>query len=395
MADIFAKCNNFDAPDQLKKLGVFPFFKQISQNEGPIVMMEGKKTIMAGSNNYLGLSHDPRVINAAKMAIDKYGTTCSGSRFANGNTVLHEKLEKDVACFLNKEKAFCLTSGYTTNLAAISTLASRGDILIVDRTNHASLVDGHINAIGACVRKYNHNDMENLERILRAIPRDSNKLIVSDGVFSVHGDMVHLPKLIDLANKYNARVYIDDSHGIGVLGKNSKGVGEIFGLLDKIDIIMGTFSKAFASIGGFIAGDQKIIDYITFNARPVIFSASMSPAAVAASNEALSIIRNDNSLKIRLMENSEYMQNNLNDMGFNTNNSSTPIIPVYTYERLTTLKFARRLLDHGVYACPFFHPAVPKGKALIRTSYMATHTKNMLDKVLEAFFLVGKELNVI
>ena len=395
MPDIFQKCFDYDRADAILEAGLYPYFRTITQNDGPEVIMNGKRTIMIGSNNYLGLSMDERVMEAAKQAVDKYGTSCSGSRYLNGTTDLHQQLEEEIADFMGKEKAFCVTTGYMTNLGAISALAGRGDVLIVDKTNHASLVDGQLNAFGAVIKRYEHNDMEDLERILSSIPDSKSKMIVTDGVFSVEGNLVNLPEMVKLAKQYNARIYLDDAHGCGVVGKTGRGTAEHYDLMDDVDLVMTTFSKSFASIGGFVAGDAKVIDYIRHNARPIMFGASMSPPAVAAALTALRIIRKEPEKIEKLNANADYVRDNLKAMGYDTGHSETPIIPIVTYDEMNTLQFAKKLADNGIFTNPFIPPGVPEGRSMIRTSYMATHTKDMLDYVLEQFQLLGKEYGII
>lgn len=393
--DIFQKAYDYNRADAIIEAGLYPYFRTITQNDGPVVMMNGKKTIMIGSNNYLGLSQDPRIVEAAQKAIEKYGTTCSGSRYLNGTTDLHEELEFRLAKFMGKEKAFVVTTGYMANLSAVSSIASRGDVLIVDKTNHASLVDGQLNAFGAVVKRYEHNDMNDLERVLSSIPESKGKMLVSDGVFSVEGNIVNLPELTRLAEQYNARVYIDDAHGIGVIGKAGKGTLEHYDLFDSVDIVMSTFSKSFASLGGFIAGEAKVIDFIKHNARPIMFGASMTPPSVAATLQALDIIENEPEIIERLNENANYVRTNLQEMGYDTGKSETPIIPIVTYDEMNTLQFAKKLADNGIFTNPFIPPGVPEGRSMIRTSYMATHTKEHLDYVLEMFQKLGKEYGIL
>ena len=393
--DIFQKAYDYNRADAIIEAGLYPYFRTITQNDGPEVMMNGKRTIMIGSNNYLGLSQHPEVLEAAIKATEKYGTTCSGSRYLNGTTDLHEQLEIDLAKFMGKEKAFVATTGYMTNLAAISALAGRGDVLIVDKTNHASLVDGQLNAFGAVVKRYDHNDMEDLERVLSSIPDSKTKIVISDGVFSVEGSLVKLPELVRLAKQYNARVYIDDAHGIGVVGKTGKGTGEHFDLLQDIDIVMSTFSKSFASLGGFVASEAKVIDFIKHNARPIMFGASMTPSCVAAVLASLRIIIREPERIQKLRDNADYVRNELIKMGYDTGHSETPIIPIVTYDEMNTLKFAKKLANNGIFTNPFVPPGVPEGRSMIRTSYMSTHTKEQLDYVLEQFSKLGKEYGII
>jgi 8-amino-7-oxononanoate synthase len=393
--DIFQKAYEYNRADGIIEAGLYPYFRKITQNDGPVVMMNGIETIMIGSNNYLGLSQHPKVIEAAIKATEKYGTTCSGSRYLNGTTDLHIELELKLAKFVGKEKAFVATTGYMTNLAAVSAIASRGDVLIVDKTNHASLVDGQLNAFGAVVKRYEHNDMNDLERVLSSIPESKGKMIVSDGVFSVEGNVVNLPEIVRLAKQYDARIYIDDAHGIGVIGKTGGGTLEHYGLSDDVDIVMSTFSKSFASLGGFIAGEAKVIDFIKHTARPIMFGASMTPSSVAATLAALEIIIEEPSLVKKVNDNADFVRTELNAMGYDTGKSETPIIPIVTYDEMNTLKFAKKLADNGIFTNPFIPPGVPEGRSMIRTSYMATHTKKHLEYVVELFEKLGKEYGII
>ncbi len=392
--DLFDKCRAFTRAQEARTQGWYPYFKEIQSGAGAEVWVDGRKMIMIGSNNYLGLTQHPHVLESQKKAVDKYGSGCTGSRFLNGTLDLHTELEERLARFMQTEAALVFSTGFQTNLGVISTIAGREDIIFADRNNHASIVDG-CRLSFARTLKYRHNDFEQLERLLQSEP-EAGKLIVTDGVFSMEGDIVNLPALLELARKYNARVMVDDAHSIGVLGKHGRGTAEHFGLpTTEVDLVMGTFSKSFASLGGFIAGESYVIDYIKHHARALIFSASMPPAAVAAVIAALDIIENEPEHLERLWKNVRKMKKGFDEMGFNTGNSQTPIIPILIGEDMDTFNFWRRLFEHGIFANPAVPPAVPPGQGLIRTSYMATHTDDILDHVLEVFYKLGKEFGLI
>lgn len=382
--DIFEKCFNYTAAKEAMKAGIYPYFQVLESGQDTEVIINGKRTIMIGSNNYLGLTSDPRVIEAAKRALEKYGTGCSGSRFLNGTLDLHVELEKRLASFLNKEAALTFSTGFQTNLGIISAIAGRNDYIICDRANHASIIDG-CRLSFAKVLKFEHNDMEDLERILKKIPDKHGKLIVVDGVFSMEGDICNLPEIVRLAKKYGARIMVDDAHGLGTLGKHGRGTAEYFGLEDQVDIIMGTFSKSLASLGGYIAASEEVIHYVKHVSRPFIFSASISPANAAAALEALNILQSEPERVVRVQENARYMREGLKKLGIPIRHTETPIIPVMTWEDRRTFVIAKQLLDEGVYVNPVVSPAVKPGQCLLRTSYTATHTKEQLDYALNAF----------
>lgn len=383
MKDLYEKCRNFTAAREAIAAGIYPYFHALETGQDTEVIMEGKRTIMIGSNNYLGLTSDPRVIKAAKDALDKYGTGCSGSRFLNGTLVLHIELEKRIAEFLGKEAALTFSTGFQTNLGILSTIAGRNEYIICDNEDHASIVDGC--RLGfAKVLKYEHSDMEDLEKKLKSLP-DAGKLIVSDGVFSMGGDICNLPEMVKLAEKYGARIMIDDAHGLGVIGKRGKGTGEHYNMMDKVDIVMGTFSKSLASLGGFIAGSEDMIHYVKHHSRPFIFSASIPPSNAAATLEALTILENEPERVKALMDNADYMRSGLKALHIPIGNSQTPIIPIETGENEATFLATRMLLDEGVYVNPVLAPAVRPGHCLLRTSYTATHTREQLDFALNAF----------
>ncbi len=393
--DLFDKCYKFTRADEAKAQGYYPYFKAIQSGAGSTVMIDGKKFIMIGSNNYLGLTQDPRVKQAAKDALERFGSGCTGSRYLNGTLSLHEELEGKLAKFVHKDAALVFSTGFQTNQGTISTVVGKDDIIFSDRANHASIIDGCRLAFGKIVR-YKHNDMNDLERQLKTHGNNSaGKLIVSDGVFSMEGDIVKLPKVIELAKKYHARVMIDDAHSCGVLGKSGRGTGEHFNLGNDIDLVMGTFSKSFASIGGFIAGEQKVINYIKHHARSFIFSASMPPSAVATVSKAVDILIAEPERLDQLWNNTRKMKKAFVEMGFNTGSSETPIIPIIIGDDLKTFYFWKLLYENGIFANPVISPAVEPGHQLLRTSYMATHTDNELDHVLEIFHKLGKQFGLI
>ncbi len=355
--------------------------------------MNGRKMLMVGSNPYLGLTNHPRVVAAAKEAIDIYGTGCAGSRWLNGNMTLHEDLERTLAEFLHKEAAVVFATGYQTNLGAISCLVGRGDLVIVDKLDHASILDGCRMSDGEMIR-YPHNDMDSLERIL-AKDAGRPKLIVVDGVFSMEGDLCDLPRIVELAQRYNARIFLDDAHGIGVLGKNGRGTAEHFGLEDQIDLIMGTFSKSLAGIGGFMAGNERAINWIKHVSRPLMFSAALPPVLVATAKMAVEVIRTEPELRDKLWANAAHLKTGLERLGFDTGETKTPIIPVVLRDERRLIGMVLTLQEMGVFVNPVRPPAVPPGRELLRTSVMATHTTAQLDQVLAAFAQAGKLLRVI
>ncbi|HBM80167.1 MAG TPA: 8-amino-7-oxononanoate synthase [Clostridiaceae bacterium] len=384
MADIFEKCYKFTAAKEVMKKGVYPYFHALDSGQDSEVVMSGKRTIMIGSNNYLGLTSDERVKNAAEKAVREFGSGCSGSRFLNGTLNLHLKLEKELASFLHKEAALTWSTGFQTNLGILSSIAGRNDYILGDRQNHASIVDG-CRLSFAKYLKYKHSDMDDLERLLKNIPDEHGKLIVTDGVFSMEGDICKLPEIVDLARKYGARVMVDDAHSLGVLGERGRGTAEYFHLENDVDIIMGTFSKSLASLGGFIASKEIVIHYVKHTSRPFIFSASIPPANAAAALESLKILESEPQRIKRLWDNANYMKEHLLELNIPVGPTQTPIIPIMTYEDYRTFLIARKLLDEGVYVNPVVTPAVNPGEALLRTSYTATHTHEQLDYALEAF----------
>lgn len=382
--DFFQKCYEFTRADETRAAGLYPFFHEISSRQHAEVTMYGRRTVMLGSNNYLGLTSDDRVIEAARKALDQFGSGCSGSRYLNGTLTIHNEMERQLADFFDKEESVSFSTGFQTNLGILAGLCSRHDTIFFDRANHASLVDGARLSFGV-VRKYAHNDMEALEDLLARCPEGRGKLIVVDGVFSMEGDLANLPEIVRLKRKYGARLMVDDSHGAGVMGKTGRGTGEHFGLMDEIDLYMGTFSKSFASLGGFVAGPHKVLDFLRHHSRPFIFSASMPPSNVAAVMEALKILKAEPERVKTLNDNADYMRKELHRLNLPIGNSQAPIIPIMSYFDERTFIVTRALLNQGVYVNPVISPAVPEGDAILRTSYTATHTREQLDYALEQF----------
>jgi 8-amino-7-oxononanoate synthase len=395
--DLFRKCFDFTLADEVKAQGLYPFFQPIDENEGPVVSFAGRKLVMAGSNNYLGLTADPRVKAASISAINKYGTSCSGSRYMTGTVNLHIELEEKLADFFEKERCLLFSTGYQTGQGIIPTLVQRGEYIVSDRDNHASLVAASIMAIGAgAVQvRYNHNNMEDLERVLQKIPETAGRLIVSDGVFSVSGEIVDLPELVRLAKKYNARIVIDDAHAVGIIGKGGRGTPSEFSLVNEVDIIMGTFSKTFGSLGGYVVAERSVINYIKHNAPSLIFSASPTPASVAAVLATLDIIRNEPELQAKVIANTDYVRQGLLNAGFTLMPSRTAIVTVLIADQMKTLYFWKRLFEAGVYVNAFIRPGVMPGHEALRTSFMATHEREHLDRVIMEFCTIGRELGVI
>ncbi|MBI4690636.1 MAG: pyridoxal phosphate-dependent aminotransferase family protein [Nitrospirae bacterium] len=392
-SDIFEKCTKFTKAKELISYGLYPYFRVIESAQDPEVVMNGKKMIMIGSNNYLGLTNHPKVKEAAIDAVKKYGSGCAGSRFLNGTLDIHVELENKLARFMRKEAALVFSTGFQVNLGVISALIGKDDIVIIDKMDHASIIDGCRLSYGE-IKKFRHNDMADLKRVLEE-NNGRGKLIVVDGVFSMEGDIANLPEIVDLAKKYKARTMVDDAHGIGVLGKSGRGTAEHFGLEEEVDLLMGTYSKSLASIGGFIAGSENTVHYIKHFARSLIFSASPPPASIAAVSAAIDIIENEPERRERLWENTKRMLNGFKRLGFEIGASETPIIPIILEENEVAFKMAMMLQEEGVFANVAVSPAVPNGKALIRTSYMATHTSEHLDIVLNAFEKTGRALGLI
>jgi 8-amino-7-oxononanoate synthase len=393
MVDLYDKFADFTEAKNAMDMGLYPFFLPLTDSEGSIATFNGRRVIMIGSNNYLGLTTHPKLKEAAKTAIDRYGTSCTGSRFMNGTLELHLELDRRLAQFVGKEAALVFSTGYQTNLGTISALVGKNDYVILDKEAHACCIDGAMLSRGE-MRRFVHNDLDSLVRVLESIPEDAGKLVVVEGVYSMGGDIVPLPDLIPIAKKFGARILLDDAHSIGVLG-GGRGTAAHFGLTDEVDLIMGTFSKSFASIGGFIAGSAAAIHYIKHHARSVIFSASLPAANVATALAAVDIMENEPEHNRRLWENTEFMRGGLKALGFNTGPSQTPVIPLVINDYLRTGLAWKSLLDNGVYTNPVIPPGVPPNKSLLRTSYMATHTRDHLTEALHILERVGDNLDLI
>ncbi|MFQ5607316.1 MAG: aminotransferase class I/II-fold pyridoxal phosphate-dependent enzyme [Candidatus Zixiibacteriota bacterium] len=396
-ADLFDKCHRFTKANDVREEGVYPYFLPISTELGDEVTLDGRRVIMIGSNNYLGLVNDPRVKEAAAEAARKYGSGCTGSRFLNGTIDLHQELERRLANFMGKQDALVFSTGFQANMGTISCLADKNDTLLIDRADHACIIDGCRLSHGKTI-KFRHNDMDDLERVLAGVASNHIRggiLIAVDGVFSMEGDITDLPRLVALAREYNARVYVDDAHAIGLLGENGSGTASHFGLVDDVDITSGTFSKSFASLGGFIAGDAIVIDYVKHFGRAMIFSASIPPSNAAAALKSLDIIETEPERRERLWSISRRMHHDLRALGFDIGNTETPIVPLIIGEEMKTLTFWKMLFERGVFANAIMKPAVSPGRELIRTSYTATMTDEQLDQVVESIEKVGKALGVI
>jgi len=399
MADPFEKCREFKEAGHLVEQGVYPYFFPIEENHGPRVVMDGREMIMFGSNNYLGLTTDPRVQEAATGAIQRFGTSCSGSRFLNGTLALHEELECRLADFVKKPAALAFSTGYQTNLGVISALVDSKTVIIADKGTHACVFDGIFLGSGlnsrVKMRRYKHNDVEHLECLCAAMDPDVPKLIVTDGVFSMEGDIGNVPGLVDICDRYNGRLFVDDAHGLGVMGRTGRGTLEHFDVFESVDLVTCTFSKSFASLGGFVAGEKAVIDYVKHRSRPLIFSASMPPANVAAALKSLEIIEAEPHRITALREKSERMRRGLRSLGFDTGESETPIIPILVRDDLKTFLFWKALFEAGIYTNPVVSPAVPPDRSLLRTTIMATHSEEDLDRVLDTFEKVGKQMEII
>lgn len=388
--DLFEKCRRRSRVDDVREMGIYPYFHALESRQDVVVQMEGKRRIMLGSNNYLGLTVDPAVVEAGIRALERYGTGCSGSRFLNGTLQMHLELEAELAEFLHMEQVVTFSTGFQSNLGILSALLGLHDYVICDRENHASIYDGCRLSYGKMLR-YRHGDMEDLERKLAQVPETSGCLIVTDGVFSMGGDIARLPEIVTLARKYGARVMVDDAHGLGVIGPGGRGTAAYFGLEDQVDVIMGTFSKSLASLGGFMAASSRVADYVRHNSRPFIFSASIPPANCAVALEALRQLKKRPELVTRLAELSAYARAGLQARGVSIRPSTTPIVPIYTYDAVNTLTKARALYEAGVYVNPVLPPATPEGACLLRTSYMASHTESILDEAMDVIARIMRE----
>ena len=393
--DLFDKCRDFTIAREAIAAGYYPYFTVLDDNsEGTEVVIKGRKVIMIGSNNYLGLTTDPRVRQAAVEATKKFGTSCTGSRFLNGTLELHVEAERRLAKFVGKETALVFSTGMQTNLGTISALVDRGDIVIVDKEDHASIYDGCRLALGT-MKRYTHNDMASLEKVLQGCPEKAGKLVVVDGIFSMGGEIAPLPEIARLCKQYGARLMVDDAHSLGVLGDHGRGTADHFGLTDQVDLIMGTFSKSFASLGGFIAGDEVVMHYVQHHARSFMFSASVPAANVAAVLAALDIMEQEPERIQQLWRNTHKMHAGLKALGFNIGNSQSPVIPIIIGDDMKTIFAWKALYEAGVYTNTVLPPAVPPNSSLLRTSYMATHTEEQLDRVLGIMQTVGKEIGLI
>jgi 8-amino-7-oxononanoate synthase len=393
LMDIFEKCGNFTTAKDAIRDGYYPYFIPLTENEGTEVVYKGHRMIMCGSNNYLGLTTHPLVREAACRAVERYGTSCTGSRFLNGTLELHEQLERELADWVGKEAALVFSTGMQANLGTISSLVGRGDFVILDKDDHASLVDGARLSYGK-IERYNHSDMNHLERVLQSLPEQAGKLVVVDGLFSMEGDLAPLPDMLPILQKYGARIMVDDAHGMGVTGAGH-GTSAHFGVTDQVDLIMSTFSKSFASLGGFIAGKEEVVHYIKHFGRSMIFSASIPPANAAAALASLEIMRCEPERVIRLNKNAEKMRKGFQSLGFNTGHSVTPVVPILIGDDQKTFLTWKMLFEHGVFVNPVISPAVASGRQLLRTSYMATHTDDQLDCVLDTFAKVGRMVGLI
>ncbi len=391
--DLFEKCHSYTIAREAIKEGYYPYFIPMAENEGTEVICKGRRLIMCGSNNYLGLTTHPKVREAAEQAIRRFGTSCTGSRFLNGTLEMHEQLENELATWVGKDAALIFSTGMQVNLGVISSLVGRGDVVILDKEDHASIVDG-ARLSGGDIQRFRHNDMEHLERVLTSLPEDKGKLLVVDGLFSMEGDIAPLPDILPLCQKYGVRIMVDDAHAMGVLGKG-RGTAAHYGVTNQVDLIMSTFSKSFASLGGFIAGEDDVIHYIKHFARSIIFSASIPPSNTAAALAALHVMQEEPERIERVNRIAEKMRNGYKQLGFNTGNSVTPVIPIIIGDDQLTFTTWRLLFENGVFVNPVISPATSPGRQLLRTSYMATHTDAQLDFVLDTFKKVGKEVGLI
>jgi 8-amino-7-oxononanoate synthase len=390
---LFDKCKGFTRAREIQAAGLYPYFKPISKAEDTVVVIEGKERVMMGSNNYLGLTHHPRVLEAARRALELFGSGCTGSRFLNGTLDLHEQLETRLASFFGKEAALVFSTGYQANLGVISGLVGRGDIVFLDKLDHASIVDGAKMSFGDTER-FNHGDLEQLDRQLGR-RCDRGKLIIVDGVFSMEGNIADVPGLVKLAQKHGAALALDDAHAVGVLGPRGEGTAHHFGLQDEVDLIVGTFSKSLASIGGFVAGDESVIHYLKHHSRPMIFTAALPPANTAGVLAALDVMIAEPERREQLWANTRRLHEGFRSLGFDIGPTQTPIVPVLIGTLEQTFRFWRRLYDAGVFTNPVVPPAVPPDECRLRTSLMATHTPAQIDFALEQFARLGKEMGVI
>jgi 8-amino-7-oxononanoate synthase len=391
--DLFKKCSEFTVAREAMAQGFYPFFIALSENEGSEAVYQGRRLIMCGSNNYLGLTNHPKVVEAAREALERFGTSCTGSHFANGTLELHEELECELAAWVGKEAALVFSTGMQTNLGTITALVGRGDYAILDKEDHASIVDGALLCFGE-LRRFRHNDVDDLERVLKGLPEEAGKLVIVDGLYSMAGDIAPLDEMVPLCERYEARLMVDDAHAMGVLG-GGRGTAAQFDLTDRVDLIMATFSKSFASLGGFIAGDDQVVHYIKHHARAIMFSASIPPASAAAALAALRVMQSEPERITRLEEIAGRMRAELKRLGFNIGNAQSAIVPIYIGDDIRTVFTWKALFENGVFVNPVISPAVPAGHQLLRTSYMASHTDDQLDRALEVFEKVGKQMGLI
>ncbi len=392
--DLFQKCKDYTIVEEVKRAGIYPYFHTLESKQDTVVNMEGGRKIMIGSNNYQGLTSDARVIAAAVKATEEFGTGCSGSRFLNGTTTLHLELEKELADFLGKEDCVTVSTGFQTNLAVISAIAGRKDYIFCDKENHASIYDGCKLSYAKMIR-FNHLDYDELEAKLKEVPEDAGILIITDGIFSMTGDICDLPRLVEIKKKFGARLLVDDAHSFGVLGKTGAGTAEYFDLIDEVDLICGTFSKSLASLGGYCACSHEVAEYLRHNSRPFIFSASITPGCLAATLEALRIIKAEPERVTKLTEVAEYMRKCLRERGIKFADSKAPIIALFTYEQDVTLSVCKRLFEEGVYANPVLPPATPVGQCLVRTTYTSTHKEAELEEAADIIAKVFAEFGLI
>lgn len=388
------RLSQYDAPQQAMKAGIYPYFREIQSEQDTVVMINGKKVLMFGSNSYLGLTNDPRVKEAAIQAVRKYGTGCAGSRFLNGTLDIHTRLEEKLARLVGKDGALCYSTGFQVNLGVVSVLAGRNDYLLLDELDHASIIEGSRLSFSK-VMKFEHNNMEALECKLKLCAKEAVKLIVVDGIFSMEGDIINLPEVVRLAEKYDASIMVDDAHSLGVIGKNGSGTASHFNLTDKVDLIMGTFSKSFASLGGFIAADKEVINFIKHNSRTLIFSASMTPASAATVLTTIEIMENEPERIQHLWDITKYALEGFRSAGFNTGKSETPIIPLFIRDDYKALKLTQDLLANGIFVNPVVSPAVAKEDCLIRYSLMATHTKEQVEISIEKITAAARALGIL
>jgi len=391
---LFKKCRHFTLAREIQAQGLYPYFREISHSEDTVVTIEGKRRIMLGSNNYLGLTHHPKVLEAGQKALRQYGSGCTGSRFMNGTLDLHTRLEEDLAEFVGKERCIVFSTGYAANVGLISGIVGRNDLVFIDKLDHASIVDGAQLSFGTTIR-FRHGDIADLERKIQQYGQGRGILIIVDGVYSMDGLIAELPQLVDVAQRYGAAMAVDDAHAIGVLGPCGDGTAAHFGLTDEVDLIAGTFSKSFASVGGFVAGSEEVIHYLKHFSRPFMFSAALPPASTAGVTAALQVLKDEPERRDRLWANTRHLQDGLRQLGFDIGGTRTPIIPVLVGPLEKTFLFWRKLFDAGVFTNPVAPPAVPPSQCRLRTSVMATHSLEQIDTCLEAFDTIGRELEII